>query len=139
MQLHNYNQLLENSSHLSFKYYHEIEAPIEEIAGVEVYYAAAYAIRATGSNTDQLDIFFSPKLFNDESLVSLIKEIHPRIVNSLRVNPDYLIPVDKEIIPKTAIGKIQRSQLSQRFNAGEFKAIIKQIDILLGNANTISN
>ncbi len=53
------------------------------------------------------------------------------------VNPDYLIPVNKEIIPKTAIGKIQRSQLSQRFNTGEFKPIIKQIDILLGNANTI--
>ncbi|MEH1869674.1 MAG: AMP-binding protein [Nostoc sp.] len=118
-------------------YCHEIEATIEEIAGVEVSYTAACAIRATGSNTDQLAIFFSPKLFDDQSLVSLIKEIRTRIVNNLRVNPDYLIPVDKEIIHKTVIGKIQRSQLSQRFNAGEFKAIIKRIDILLSNANTI--
>ncbi|MEH2307097.1 hypothetical protein [Nostoc sp.] len=139
MQLHNYNQLLENSSNLSFKYCHEIEAPIEEIAGVEVYSTAACAIRATRSNTDQLAIFFSPKLFDDQSLVSLIKGIRTRIVNNLRVNPNYLIPLDKEIIPKIAIGKIQRSQLSQRFNAGEFKAIIKQIDILLSNANTISD
>ncbi|MBD2521584.1 hypothetical protein [Nostoc sp. FACHB-133] len=71
--------------------------------------------------------------------MSLTKGIRTRIVNNLRVNPDDLIPLDKEIIPKTAIGKIQRSQLSQRFNTGEFKAIIKQIDILLGNANTISD
>jgi hypothetical protein len=53
------------------------------------------------------------------------------------INPDYLIPVAQEAIPKTAIGKIQRSQMSQRFLAGEFKPILKRIDILLGNANTI--
>ncbi|QKQ75853.1 hypothetical protein [Nostoc sp. TCL240-02] len=65
------------------------------------------------------------------NLVSLVKEIRTQIVNNLKVNPDYLIPVDKEIIHKTA------TQLSQRFNAGEFKVIIKRIDILLGNANSI--
>ncbi|MCW5314096.1 SDR family NAD(P)-dependent oxidoreductase [Nostoc sp. KVJ3] len=118
-------------------YCHEIEAAIEEITGVEVSYTAACAIRVTGSNTDKLAIFFSPKLLDDKSLVSLIKEIRTQVVNSLKVNPDYLIPVDKEIIPKTAIGKIQRSQLSQRFNTGEFKPILKRIDILLGNINTI--
>jgi hypothetical protein len=53
------------------------------------------------------------------------------------INPDYLIPVAQEAITKTAIGKIQRSQMSQRFLAGEFKPILKRIDILLGNANTI--
>ncbi|MEH1895040.1 MAG: SDR family NAD(P)-dependent oxidoreductase [Nostoc sp.] len=118
-------------------YCHEIEAAVEEIAGVEVSYTAACAIRVNGSNSDKLAIFFNSKLFDDESLVSLIKKIRTQVVNSLRVNPDYLIPVDKEIIPKTAIGKIQRSQLSQRFNAGEFKSIIKRLDILLGNVNTI--
>lgn len=118
-------------------YCHEIEAAVEEVEGVEVSYTAACAVRVTGSNTDKLAIFFNPKLSDDDDLVSLLKEIRTSVVNSLGVNPDYLIPVDKEIIPKTSIGKIQRSQLSQCFNAGEFKPILKQIDILLGNANTI--
>ncbi|MEQ9548681.1 MAG: SDR family NAD(P)-dependent oxidoreductase [Coleofasciculus sp. G3-WIS-01] len=118
-------------------YCHEIEAAVEEVEGVEVSYTAACAVRVTGSNTDKLAIFFNPKLPDDEGLVNLLKEIRDSVVNKVGLNPDYLIPVDKEIIPKTAIGKIQRSQLSQRFNAGEFKPILKRVDILLGNANTI--
>jgi acyl-CoA synthetase (AMP-forming)/AMP-acid ligase II/acyl carrier protein/NADP-dependent 3-hydroxy acid dehydrogenase YdfG len=118
-------------------YCHEIEAAVEEVEGVEVSYTAACAVRVTGSNTDKLAIFFNPKLPDDGGLVNLLKEIRASVVNQVGVNPDYLIPVDKEIIPKTAIGKIQRSQLSQRLNAGEFKPILKQVDILLGNANTI--
>lgn len=118
-------------------YCHEIEASVEEVEGVEVSYTAACAVQVTGSNTDKLAIFFNPKLSDDEGLVSLLKEIRSQVVNKVGLNPDYLIPVDQEIIPKTAIGKIQRSQLSQRFNAGEFKPILKRVDILLGNANTI--
>jgi acyl carrier protein/short-subunit dehydrogenase len=118
-------------------YSHEIEATLEEIEGVEVSYTAACSVRTNGSNTDKLAIFFNPKFADDEDLVSLIKEIRAQVVNKVGLNPDYLIPVNKEIIPKTAIGKIQRSQLTQRFNAGEFKPILKQVDILLGNNNTI--
>ncbi|MBN3894355.1 MAG: SDR family NAD(P)-dependent oxidoreductase [Nostoc sp. NOS(2021)] len=117
-------------------YCHEIEAAIEEVKGVEVSYTAACAVRQPGINTDKLAIFFNTSL-DDASLVALLKEIRTSVVNKVGINPDYLIPVNQEIIPKTAIGKIQRSQLSQRFNTGEFQSIIKRIDILLGNANTI--
>ncbi len=118
-------------------YCHEIEAAVEEVEGVEVSYTAACAVREPRINTDKLAIFFNTSFSDDGSLVNLLKEIRTCVVNSVGVNPDYLIPVDKEIIPKTAIGKIQRTQLSQRFLAGEFQAILKRIDILLGNANTI--
>ena len=118
-------------------YCHEIEAAVEEVEGVEVSYTSACAVREPGINTDKLAIFFSTSLSDNGSLVTLLYEIRTSVVNRLGVNPDYLIPVDKEIIPKTAIGKIQRSQLSQRFHAGEFKPILKRVDILLGNANTI--
>ncbi|WDD36883.1 SDR family NAD(P)-dependent oxidoreductase (plasmid) [Nostoc sp. UHCC 0926] len=117
-------------------YCHEIEAAIEEVKGVEVSYTAACAVKQPGINTDKLAIFFNTYL-DDASLVALLKEIRTSVVNKVGINLDYLIPVNPEIIPKTAIGKIQRSQLSQRFNTGEFQSIIKRIDILLGNANTI--
>ncbi|AUT01015.1 AMP-dependent synthetase [Nostoc sp. CENA543] len=120
-------------------YCHEIEAAVEELAGVEVSYTAACAVRQPGINTDKLAIFFHTSVTDDVSLLNLLREIRTAVVNKAGINPDYLIPVDKEIIPKTAIGKIQRSQLSQRFQKGEFQSITKRIDILLGNANTIPN
>jgi len=118
-------------------YCHEIEAVIEELEGVEVSYTAACAVREPGSNTDKLAIFFSPAFSDENHLVSLLHEIRTAVVNSLGVNPHFLIPIDREMVPKTAIGKIQRSQLSQRFYAGEFKSILKRIDILLENTNTV--
>ncbi|MBH8578114.1 AMP-binding protein [Nostocaceae cyanobacterium CENA369] len=117
-------------------YCHEIEAAVEELKAIEVSYTAACAVRQPRSNTDKLAIFFHTSVSGDRSLVNLLKEIRTKVVNKIGINPDYLISVDKEIIPKTAIGKIQRSQLSQRFKTGEFQSIIKQIDILIGNPNT---
>jgi acyl-CoA synthetase (AMP-forming)/AMP-acid ligase II/acyl carrier protein len=110
-------------------YCHEIEAIVEEVQGVEVSYTAACAVRSGGSYTDELAIFFNPKVSDSDDLVNLLKEIRAKVVNKVGVNPDYFIPVDKEMIPKTAIVKIQRAQLSQRFNSGEFEPILKQIDI----------
>jgi len=110
-------------------YSHEIEATVEEVQGVEVSYTAACAVRDAGSNTDKLAIFFHPKVSDDDDLVNILKEIRAQVINKVGVNPDYIIPVNKELVPKTALGKIQRSQLSQRFNAGEFEPILKQLDI----------
>jgi acyl carrier protein len=58
-------------------------------------------------------------------------------VRSAGVNPAYLIPVSREDVPKTEIGKIQRAQLRQRFEAGAFAGVLKQVDIASGNANTL--
>ncbi|MCT7967812.1 AMP-binding protein [Laspinema sp. D1] len=110
-------------------YGHEIEAAVEEVEGIEISYTAACAVRLAGSNTDKLAIFFNPKFWDDDALMNLLQEIRTSVLNKVGVNPDYLIPVDKKTISKTAICKIQRSQLSQRFHAGEFENILEQLDI----------
>ncbi|AFY78333.1 polyketide synthase family protein [Pleurocapsa sp. PCC 7327] len=117
-------------------YNHEIEAVVEAIDGVEVSYTAACAVRKTGDTTDKLVIFFNPSNFLETSLHSLIKTIRKTLVSKIGVYPDYLIPVDREMIPKTAIGKIQRKQLSQRFEAGEFDSIVQQMNALLESRET---
>ena len=117
-------------------YSSEIEAVVEEVEGVEVSYTAACSVRDFDSDTEKLAVFFN-SLSDDERLIKLIKQIQEKVVTKVRVKPDYLIPVEKESIPKTAIGKIQRSQLSRRFEAGEFNAILKRLDILSNNANTL--
>lgn len=119
-------------------YSHEIEAVVEEVDNVQVSCTAACAFREPDSDTDSLAIFFSPlALPDDDGLRELVKAIQSRVVQSIGVNPTYLIPVDKEEIPRTAKGTIQRAQLKQGLEAGEFDAILKRIDLLLGNSNML--
>lgn len=118
-------------------YNHEIEAVVEEIEEVDVSYTAACAVRTAKDNTDKLAIFFSASDVDEKHLIELVKQIRQIVVAKVGANPDYLIPVEKEVIPKTAIGKIQRSQLGKLFENGEFNFILKKLDILLKNANTL--
>ena len=120
-------------------YSHEIEAAVEELSSVEVSYTAACGVLVAGNNTEELAIFFTPRVSEQHQLLELLKKIRSQVVKHCGINPNYLIPVDKETIPKTSIGKIQRSLLKQSFIDGKFKSILKQVDVLLGNANTIPN
>ncbi|MEM7552755.1 MAG: SDR family NAD(P)-dependent oxidoreductase [Cyanobacteria bacterium P01_A01_bin.84] len=120
-------------------YSHEIETAVEELSSIEVSYTAACGVSTAGNNTEELVIFFVPCLSEQNQLPSLLKNIREQVVKQYGINPSYLIPVEKEIIPKTSIGKIQRSLLKQRFENGDFKSIRQQVDLLLGNANTIPN
>jgi amino acid adenylation domain-containing protein len=118
-------------------YSHEIESVVENIEGVEVSYTAACAIRNPGCDTDQLAIFFHTP-FSGDRLKHLLKEVNNEVVHQVAIKPDFLIPMGKEAVPKTDIGKIQHSKLKDAFAAGEFNHIIKEVDILTGN-NTIPN
>ncbi|SKV58131.1 polyketide synthase PksJ [Mycobacteroides abscessus subsp. massiliense] len=80
-------------------------------------YAAAIAVRPPGSDTDVLAIVFSPQSGAvDEEVLA---DVRSRVL-AVGPNPDLVIPVPPESIPKTDIGKIQRSLLRQRFDDGEF-------------------
>lgn len=112
----------------SINYYsHDIESVVESITGVEPSYTAACAVRGSDSNTDQLAIFFNTA-YNEAQLPELMREIRRSVVRKIGVNPEYLIPVQKSDIPKTSIGKIQRSQLSKRFMDGEYKTILRWLE-----------
>ena len=116
---------------------HEIEAAVEGLGEVEISYTAACAVRDVNADTDRLAIFFHPKCSADDRVAELLSVIRSTLVSKIGVSADYLIPLPAESIPKTSIGKIQRSQLSERFKAGEFDAVLKRVDILSNNANTL--
>ncbi|MEM9220043.1 MAG: KR domain-containing protein, partial [Cyanobacteria bacterium P01_F01_bin.150] len=116
---------------------HEIETVVETVADVEVSFTAACAVRLQDSQTDQLAVFFHSKLIDPQALLKQLQEIRQTVGAQMGVNPTYLIPLDKADIPKTAIGKIQRTQLRKRLEAGEFDPIIKRIDVLSANDNTL--
>jgi myxalamid-type polyketide synthase MxaB len=115
-------------------YNHEIEAIVEELP-VVTSYTAACAVRRVDDTTDRLVIFFSPA-DSDQAIGDLVRSIRRTVMTRLGVSPDYLIPVNPHEIPKTTIGKIQRSQLVQRFQAGEFDSILSEIEGLVKARST---
>jgi len=115
---------------------HEIEACVEQLDGVEISCTAACAVRV-GTNTDRLAVFFVPSAGLDPLPLELIKQIRQELARRVGIAADYIVPVDSSAIPKTGIGKIQRSLLSQRFEAGAFADVAKRLDILAANERTI--
>jgi acyl-CoA synthetase (AMP-forming)/AMP-acid ligase II/NAD(P)-dependent dehydrogenase (short-subunit alcohol dehydrogenase family)/acyl carrier protein len=118
-------------------YSHELEAFVESVEGIEVSFTAACPVRVSGANTERLAIFFSTALHGWPNLLALMNAIRETLLRKTGVHPDYLVPLAQADIPKTAIGKIQRSLLREKFEAGEFTALLKEIDIHSANGNTV--
>ncbi|TCS39449.1 amino acid adenylation domain-containing protein [Paucimonas lemoignei] len=117
-------------------YSHEIAEVVEAVPGVTVSYTAACAVRRDGSNSDQLAIFFHSVKKGGE-LSELIRQIRQAVMEKIGVNPSYIVPLEKDQVPKTEIGKIQLSQLAGAFNRGEFDHALRALDIAERNDNTL--
>ncbi|MCJ8279702.1 MAG: condensation domain-containing protein, partial [Rivularia sp. ALOHA_DT_140] len=110
---------------------YQIDKVVEEIEEITPTYTVACGVRQSSSDTDELAIFFNTSVSQPKPLSLLLREIRKTVVREIGVNPTYLIPVEKSVIPKTAVGKIQRLQLKQRFENGEFDAICQRVETLL--------
>ena len=118
-------------------YPHELEALVEEVPGVATSFSAVSAIREEGTDTDSIAVFFHPVSDSEAQIAGVMREIRGRMVRNAGVNPSYMVPLEKRQIPKTEIGKIQRTQLQQRLMAGEFDAELKRVDVLTESVHTI--
>jgi acyl transferase domain-containing protein/acyl-CoA synthetase (AMP-forming)/AMP-acid ligase II/acyl carrier protein len=114
-------------------YNHEIETVVEAIAGITISFTAACGV-LDAKEQEQIAVFFHTDYQGDE-LRGLINTIRRDVFTQMGVAPAYIIPVTPETIPKTAIGKIKRSQLSQRFAAGEFNNIVSAVQELFNQRN----
>lgn len=105
---------------------HAIEAAVEELAEVAGSFTAACGVRRPNDASERLAIFFHPqgatadRLADPEAEIATIRRIRARVAEGLGIVPTHVIPVGRDEIPKTAIGKIQRRLLSQRFADGLF-------------------
>ncbi|MEM7354378.1 MAG: condensation domain-containing protein, partial [Acidobacteriota bacterium] len=118
-------------------YCQEIESVVDEIPAVEVSFTAACALYDATIGADRLAIFFNTQDNDEDRLAELIREIRGRVNQAVGANPDYLLPVRHDEIPKTSIGKIQRAQLVERLRHGAFDSVLKRMDLLLANAKTL--
>jgi acyl-CoA synthetase (AMP-forming)/AMP-acid ligase II/thioesterase domain-containing protein/NADP-dependent 3-hydroxy acid dehydrogenase YdfG/acyl carrier protein len=115
----------------------EIEAAVSQVPGVLPSFTAACAVRPIGAVEEQLAIFFATATSTERELNRLLRAVQTSVSRKTSVKPDYLLPVPTDAIPKTAIGKIQRKQLTKRFESGEFDALTRDVDVLLENERTL--
>ncbi|MCU1275548.1 MAG: hypothetical protein JWO48_2979, partial [Bryobacterales bacterium] len=118
-------------------YCYEIEDVVNGVEGVEPTFSAACAIPDPASGTEALGIFFVPRHGTDATTVELIQAIRTKVARALGINPAVIVPLEKRDFPKTTSGKIQRTQLKKALEAGEFDTLLKELDLRLGNANTL--
>ncbi|MGC3003931.1 AMP-binding protein, partial [Streptomyces sp. G35A] len=120
-------------------YSHEIEACVEELPHVVRSFTAAVAVRSDPSaSTDELALFFrlAPAASEGDTAAAL-REIAGKVTREIGVSPAFLIPVEADAVPKTEIGKIQRTKLRKSFEAGDFDDEVRRAQLLLGTAATV--
>ena len=118
-------------------YNSEIEAVVQEVAGVSASFCAACAVLPESTATEKLAIFFHTPAGEDSHLHELLGNIRKTLARRLGLKPDFLLPVAKEDIPKSPIGKLLRSRLTERFNRGDFAGVLRRVDLLTANENTL--
>jgi len=118
-------------------YNSEIEAVVQEVAGVSASFCAACAVLPESTATEKLAIFFHTPAGEDSHLHELLGNIRKTLTRRLGLKPDFLLPVAKEDIPKSPIGKLLRSRITERFNRGEFAEVLRRVDLLMANENTM--
>jgi acyl transferase domain-containing protein/acyl-CoA synthetase (AMP-forming)/AMP-acid ligase II/acyl carrier protein/precorrin-6B methylase 2 len=118
-------------------YNSEIEAVVQEVAGVSASFCAACAVLPESTATEKLAIFFHTPAVEDSHLRELLGDIRKTLARRLGLKPDFLLPVAKEDIPKSPIGKLLRSRITERFNRGEFAEVLRRVDLLMANENTM--
>ncbi|WP_327373440.1 amino acid adenylation domain-containing protein [Streptomyces sp. NBC_01216] len=117
-------------------YSHEIESCVEELPFVVRSFTAACAVRSgSAAGTDELALFFH--LEDGQDVAEALRAIRGKVTREIGVSPAHLMAVRAETIPKTEIGKIQRTRLRKRFEAGEFDEAARASEILLGSSATV--
>ncbi|MEV0598710.1 non-ribosomal peptide synthetase [Streptomyces sp. NPDC050315] len=109
---------------------HELEALLEDLDGVRKSYVAASPTRPEGSDTEQLVVAFATTLAPDDEagLHRLLIAMRNSTVMAWGFRPALLLPLPADAFPKTSLGKIQRSLLRKRLEAGDYAAQRATVD-----------
>ncbi|ONI91989.1 peptide synthetase [Actinosynnema sp. ALI-1.44] len=107
---------------------HDLETVLERLDDVEGSYVAAFPTRSPGEDTERLVVAFCPSGAPDEtSLYRLICAVRDSVVLHWGFRPALILPLAKTDLPKTSLGKIQRSRIRARLEAGEFDPVIGSV------------
>lgn len=108
---------------------HELETALQELEGIQRSFVAAFPIRPKGANTEQLVIAFATSFAMDDEakLHQLTVAVRNTAILLWGFRPTLILPLPKDAFPKTSLGKIQRSAMRKRLEAGEYAAHMAHI------------
>lgn len=101
----------------------EIEYSIETLEGIVPSYTVAVSVKGPNSNTEELVVFFVSEKEIKQDILEQIKTIKEMLLHTFRLKASDVIPVNREIISKTSIGKIKRAELVKSYLEGQYKGI----------------
>lgn len=110
-------------------YSHELETRLEQLDGVERSFVAAFPTRPKNADTEQLVVAFATTLADEDegALYQLLVAVRNTTIMLWGFRPMTILPLPISAFPKTSLGKIQRSLMRKRFEAGEFEAFERNI------------
>ena len=103
----------------------DIELCVESLDCIMGAYSAACAVRRAGDNTDKLCVFYSPEPQTALSHSQICDEIRQISGKQLGIVPNYIVPLEPQVFPRTSLGKIQRSQIAKEFELGQFDHLLQ--------------
>jgi len=118
-------------------YCYEIEDVVNALPGVEPTFTGAVAVSDPATGTEGLAIFFVPQSQDIQEKIKLLERVRTAVASNLGISPSVLVPLRKSEFCKTTSGKIQRNQMKKSLAAGEYSSILKELDIAMGNHNTL--
>ncbi|MFI8997748.1 AMP-binding protein [Streptomyces sp. NPDC053542] len=109
---------------------HELEALLEDLDGIRKSYVAAFPTRPAGSDTEQLVVAFATTLdpADEAGLQRLLIAVRNSVVMAWGFRPALLLPLPADAFPKTSLGKIQRSLMRKRLEAGDYAVQQSTVD-----------
>ncbi|MCX5049775.1 non-ribosomal peptide synthetase [Streptomyces sp. NBC_00474] len=115
-------------------YSHELESVLGDLDGIEKSFVAAFPTRPVGGDTEQLAVAFavtSDMAGDEAALHRLIVAVRNSVVLLWGFRPALLLPLPKDAFPKTSLGKIPRSLMRRRLEAGDYAGHLESVQELI--------
>lgn len=97
-----------------------IEAAASEVAGIDRAAIVACAVSPAAGEPEALAIFFATTADDTHAATDLVHAVRAAVVHQSSVTPRFVVPLARDELPRTGIGKIQRGRLCNALLAGAF-------------------
>ncbi|MFD9902947.1 alpha/beta fold hydrolase [Streptomyces sp. NPDC059063] len=111
-------------------YSHDLEAVLDELDDVRRGQIAAFPVRPDGADSEQLAVAFVPSgdADDDTAVYRALVAIRSSTVMHWGFRPQLVLPVTEDLIPRSNLGKIQRTRLRTAVEAGDLDQAVRRAD-----------
>ena len=112
--------IINGNNYSSFELEHAIET--SDIQSITPSYTATFSTREESGDTESVVVLFNPSddMADLQSLQKTISAISKAVVGFCAKQPLAVIPLPKERMPKSSIGKLSRRNLKESYESGAF-------------------